>query len=125
MADAAIDPLLVDPTRLSIVSLLSSSRWVEFGFVRDTVALSDSALSKQISKLSDHGYVEVERGYVGKRPRTWISLSEAGRAALLDHVAALQAIVDRSQQAGESRDEGRSPPRAPGPPRPAGRPAPA
>lgn len=125
MADAAIDALLVDPTRLSIMSLLSSSRSVEFGFVRDTVGLSDSALSKQISKLAEHGYVEVERGYVGKRPRTWISLSEAGRAALLDHVAALQTIVERSQQAAESHDGGRSPARAPGPLRPAGPPTPA
>ncbi|MFF9870452.1 transcriptional regulator [Streptomyces sp. NPDC013953] len=119
MAAPAVDSLLVDPTRLSIVSLLSSSRWVEFGFVRDTVGLSDSALSKQISKLCDQGYVEVERGYVGKRPRTWINLTEAGKAALLNHVAALQAIVDRSQQAGESHKEGTPLPRTTGPSHPA------
>ncbi|MEU0008186.1 transcriptional regulator [Streptomyces sp. NPDC006314] len=125
MAGAAIDPLLVDPTRLSIVSLLSSSRWVEFGFVRDTVGLSDSALSKQVSKLCDQGYVEVERGYVGKRPRTWINLSEAGKAALLSHVAALHSIVERSQQAGESHNEGKAPVRTIGSSRPAGPPMPA
>jgi DNA-binding transcriptional ArsR family regulator len=101
MAQDGIDPLLVDPTRLSIISLLAASRWAEFGFVRDSVGLSDSALSKQISKLQDRGYVEVERGYVGKRPRTWVRIGEDGRSALEAHVAALQNIVAESRHAGE------------------------
>jgi DNA-binding transcriptional ArsR family regulator len=109
MAQDGIDPMLVDPTRLSIISLLAASRWAEFGFVRDAVGLSDSALSKQISKLQDRSYVEVERGYVGKRPRTWVRIGEDGRSALEAHVAALQNIVAESRQAGETHaaDSGR------------------
>ncbi|MFG2196725.1 winged helix-turn-helix domain-containing protein [Streptomyces sp. NPDC048639] len=106
MSDADLDPLLVDPTRLSIVSLLSSTRWVEFGFVRDTVGLSDSALSKQISKLGDKGYVDIKRGYVGKRPRTWLNLADDGLKALEQHVEALQNIVAHSRHAGQTHASG-------------------
>ena len=106
MAAADLDSLLLDPTRLSIVSLLAATRWAEFGWVRESVGMSDSALSKQVTTLSKQDYVEVEKGYVGKRPRTWLNLSDAGRAALESHVAALQQIVEQSRQAGEVRDAG-------------------
>jgi DNA-binding transcriptional ArsR family regulator len=97
VTDAKLDPLLLDPTRLAIVALLASTQWAEFAFVRDSVELSDSALSKRISQLSDTGHVEVRKGYVGKRPRTWLNLSPAGRAALSAHIAMLQQIATQVQ----------------------------
>ncbi|NLU73759.1 transcriptional regulator [Streptomyces sp. HNM0575] len=98
------DPLLLDPTRLSIVSLLAATEWAEFGWVRDSVSMSDSALSKQVTTLSRQGYVETEKGYVGKRPRTWLNLSESGREALERHVSALQRIVEQSRQTAGSSE---------------------
>jgi DNA-binding transcriptional ArsR family regulator len=91
-----LDPLLLDPTRLSIVALLAGTEWAEFAFVRDSAGLSDSTLSKRIAQLGDVGYVEVRKGYVGKRPRTWLNLSAAGRAALSGHIEALQRIATRA-----------------------------
>jgi DNA-binding transcriptional ArsR family regulator len=96
VTDAKLDPALLDPTRLAIVALLAGTEWAEFAFVRDAVELSDSALSKRISTLADTGYVEVRKGYVGKRPRTWINLTPAGRATLSAHIAALQEIAARA-----------------------------
>ncbi|AHI01443.1 transcriptional regulator [Kutzneria viridogrisea] len=102
MATPDLDPLLLDPTRLSIVALLASTEWAEFRWVRDLVGLSDSALSKQITNLANPGYVEVKKGYVGKRPRTWLNLSDSGHQALRAHVAALNQIVEQSQRAGST-----------------------
>jgi predicted transcriptional regulator len=51
MASARFDELIHAPTRLSIVSLLAASEWAEFQFIRDSVGLSDSALSKQLATL--------------------------------------------------------------------------
>jgi DNA-binding transcriptional ArsR family regulator len=102
MSDAELSPLLVDPTRLNIVSLLAATEWAEFGWVRDSVGMSDSALSKQVTTLGKSGYVEMRKGYVGKRPRTWLSLSDAGREALRVHIAALQRIAEQSQRAGQA-----------------------
>jgi DNA-binding MarR family transcriptional regulator len=98
VAPAEFDPVLLDPTRLTVVSLLAGVQWAEFTWVRETAGLTASALSKQISTLESHDYVTVEKGYVGKRPRTWVSLSAHGRAALEDHVARLQRIVEESRQ---------------------------
>lgn len=102
MDNADVDPLLLDPTRLSIVSLLAATEWAEFGWVRDAVTLSDSALSKQVTNLSKHGYVEIRKGYVGKRPRTWLNLTESGRHALRAHIEALQRIVTHAKRTGNA-----------------------
>lgn len=96
MTEPKLDPALLDPARLAIVALLAGTEWAEFSFVRDAVELSDSALSKRISALADSGYVEVRKGYVGKRPRTWITLSDTGRSVLSAHIAALQEIATRA-----------------------------
>jgi DNA-binding transcriptional ArsR family regulator len=96
MTIARFDELIHAPTRLSIVSLLAASEWAEFQFIRDSVGLSDSALSKQLATLEQAGYVEIGRGFVGKRPRTSARLTKSGRAAFDQHVAALQEMVVRS-----------------------------
>ncbi len=93
MSDARFDQLIHVPTRLQIVALLAATRWAEFRFVRDRLALSDSNLSKHVSVLEQAGYVEVRKDFVGKRGRTRLSLTRAGRAAFDGHVAALHDIL--------------------------------
>lgn len=88
-----VDDLLSAPIRLSVVAALSKVDEVEFGTLRDSIEVSDSVLSKQISQLEAAGYVKVKKGYVGKRPRTWLALTGDGRTALQQHMAALYAIV--------------------------------
>lgn len=102
----ALDQALLDPTRLSIVSVLVATHWAEFGYVRDAVGLSDSALSKQVSALDKLGYVEAEKGYVGKRPRTWLNLTQAGRKALSGHIEALQRIAADAEGHGAKHRSG-------------------
>ena len=50
------DELIHHPTRLALVSLLAASEWAEFRFLRDSLDLSDSALSTQLSALETAGY---------------------------------------------------------------------
>ena len=88
-----LDEVIHAPVRFSIVAVLNEADGAEFAFVRDAVQVSDSVLSKQVSTLEGAGYVRVRKGYVGKRPRTWLSLTPAGRTALGTHLAALREIA--------------------------------
>ena len=87
------DELIHAPTRLSIVALLAASQWAEFTFVRDSLGMSDSALSKQISTLEEAGYVTVRKTGAGRSRRTHLQLSPRGRRAFSSHAAALQQII--------------------------------
>ena len=88
-----LDELIHAPVRLSIVAALHKVDEAEFAHVRDTVEVSDSVLSKQAAQLEAAGYVKIRKGYVGKRPRTWLSLTPAGRTAYTGHLEALRAIA--------------------------------
>ncbi|MEU7061267.1 transcriptional regulator [Streptomyces sp. NPDC046197] len=86
------------------MAFLSGCAEAEFGAVRDGCQISDSALSKTISVLESASYVTVRKGYVGKRPRTWLSLSSQGRTALSGHLAALQRIAADAAALGSALD---------------------
>jgi len=88
-----LDEVIHPPVRFSIAAALAAADELEFGFVRDLLNVSDSALSKQATLLEEAGYVSVRKGYVGKRPRTWFSLTPAGREAFELHVATLREIA--------------------------------
>lgn len=89
-----LDDVIHSPVRFSIVAALAGVDEAEFAHVRDTVEISDSALSKQSAQLEAVGYVKIRKGYVGKRPRTWLSLTSKGRTALARHLDALRQIAD-------------------------------
>jgi DNA-binding MarR family transcriptional regulator len=99
----ALDEVIHPPVRFSIVAALAAADRAEFSYLRDTVEVSDSVLSKQVANLHKAGYVAVAKGYVGKRPRTWLSLTPAGRAAFAAHCAALRAIASQAQDTLPSR----------------------
>jgi DNA-binding MarR family transcriptional regulator len=88
-----LDDTIHSPVRFSIVAALASVDQAEFGVVRDTVEVSDSVLSKQVATLEKSGHVKVIKGYVGRRPRTWLALTRAGRTAFERHLAALIEIA--------------------------------
>ncbi len=94
MTAARFDELIHPSTRLSLVGLLAAADWAEFAFLRDQLALSYSALSKQLSTLEDAGYVVIDRPLRDHRRRVRARLTAAGVTAFNGHVAALRAIVE-------------------------------
>ena len=93
MITPGFDELIHAPTRLSLVAFLAATGWADFAVLRDSLGLSDSALSKQLTTLADAGYIEIRKAFAGKRPRTSARLTPGGRTAFDQHVLALQEIV--------------------------------
>lgn len=84
---------LTHPVRFSLVAALNATDSMDFASLRDQLQVSDSVLSRQASALEELGIVQIKKGYVGKRPRTWLSLSPLGRAQWQGHLAALRTIA--------------------------------
>ena len=93
---AGLDPVIHAPRRLEICAFLSPLEDAEFQTVRAALDVSDSVLSKHVSRLEDAGYVAVTKKPLAGRQRTWLSLTRAGRNAFAEHHAALRALLDRS-----------------------------
>ncbi|MFH8594902.1 transcriptional regulator [Streptomyces rimosus] len=105
----ALAPLLNSPVRLSVVAALAPVEKAEFALVRELVEVSDSVLSKQVAALESAGWVAVTKGRVGRRARTWLSLTAEGRVVYERHLTALRAIAEGAGAAARVRggsDEG-------------------
>jgi DNA-binding MarR family transcriptional regulator len=88
------------PYRLRICAILAVTTAVEFGVLRDTLAVSDSVLSKHLATLQGVGYLATQRQAHNTRSRLWVSLTDAGRRAFDQHVSALQEIISRTGHLG-------------------------
>lgn len=104
MSEPRFDELIHPSTRLSLTATLAAADWAEFGFLKERLGLSDSALSKQLTTLEEAGYVTTERRLHGSRHRRYAHLTRAGRDAFDGHIAALQAIVASAAPSGDDAD---------------------
>jgi DNA-binding MarR family transcriptional regulator len=88
-----LDEVVHQRARLGVLAILREADRVEFAYLRDALELTDGNLSRHLRTLEDAGYIEVHKGYQGRRPRTWLSLTKAGRQALDQELTALRALV--------------------------------
>lgn len=84
--------------RLGILTIAAEVERVEVAYLRDALELTAGNLSRHLSVLEEADLVQVEKGYHGRRPRTWIRITEQGRRALHAELDALQELLRRHQQ---------------------------
>ncbi|MBN1428736.1 MAG: transcriptional regulator [Anaerolineae bacterium] len=77
-----IDRLIHEPARLAIMAVLSGCESADFQFLLRTTGLNKGNLSAQAIKLSEAGYVDVEKGFRGRTPYTLYRLTPLGKGAL-------------------------------------------
>ena len=82
---AEVDRMVHEPARLMILMVLYTVERADFTFLMNVTELTDGNLSSHLSKLEAAGYVEVEKGYAGKKPRTRLRLTAVGRQAVDDY----------------------------------------
>jgi len=88
-----IDRIIHEPARLRILSQLYVVDSADFLFVRKLTGLTQGNLSSHMSRLEAAGYLEVRKEFVGKRPRTILALTPAGRTALERYVAGMRDLL--------------------------------
>ncbi|WP_370582685.1 transcriptional regulator [Plantibacter sp. VKM Ac-2885] len=80
--------------RLKTSAFLFGCDEAELAAVASATNTELSALSKAASYLESVGFLCIKEGHVGKRPRTWLSLTGTGRAAYAAHVRTLEHLTD-------------------------------
>jgi DNA-binding MarR family transcriptional regulator len=85
--------------RLGILTIAHEAPRVEFGYLRSNLELSAGNLSQHLGVLENAGLITLEKGYAGKRARTWVTITKAGRVALSDEITQLKLLISRIDQA--------------------------
>ena len=88
-----LDPLLHSELRLAVMSVLVGTDEADFVYLRQQTGATAGNLSVQLDKLSAAGYITVEKGFQGKKPRTTSRITDAGRTAFESYVEALRSYI--------------------------------
>jgi DNA-binding MarR family transcriptional regulator len=99
-----LDDVVHQRVRLGILTIAHEARRVEFGYLRTQLELTGGNLSKHLSVLEEAGLIAVEKGYEGRRGRTWITLTPAGSRALAEEVGRLKLLIARVETTGAQED---------------------
>ena len=95
-----LNPVIHGKLRLALLSLLSSVEEAEFTWLRSKTASTDGNLGAQLMKLEEAGYVAVEKKFVQRKPQSLYRMTETGREALAEYVAALRLLLGGAMNSG-------------------------
>jgi len=99
-----LEPLLLAPNRLFVVTLLSERQWCTYGFICTALGITSPSLSRHLARLREAGIVQTQMRGRGLHAR----LTHEGSKRLLNHLEALQAVVSRAAKlvaAGAARSD--------------------
>ena len=91
-----IDRLIHEPARLVIVSTLYVVERADFLFIMRQTNMTQGNLSSHMNKLEAAGYIEVTKGFKGKRPHTMLRLTDSGRSAFDAYRQQMEKVLSQT-----------------------------
>ena len=88
-----LDPLLHSELRLAVMSMLAELDEADFVYLRESSKATAGNLSVQLDKLSEAGYISLEKTLEGKKPRTICRITPEGINAFESYVEALKSYI--------------------------------
>jgi DNA-binding MarR family transcriptional regulator len=101
-----LDDVVHQRHRLGILTITAEADKAEFGYLREALGLTAGNLSRHLTVLEDAGLVQVEKGYKGRRPRTWVGITGRGRSALAAELDVLAGLVRLRSALGQPPEPG-------------------
>ena len=90
---SGLDRVIHEPSRLTLIALLSSVESADFLFLLKESGLTKGNLSVHLSRLEEAGYIEIEKTFRGKMPHTEYRLTQKGKAAFDQYRKRLGSIL--------------------------------
>ena len=97
---AALDRLIHEPARLSILTALASCQSADFTSLQRLTHLTGGNLSSHLAKLDEADFIVVEKSFVDRRPNTRVSITPQGREAVRRHWQQLEALRREAEGGG-------------------------
>lgn len=98
---AELNETIHQPVRLRIMAALvtlGSDEEVDFTYLRNLLDVTDGNLGAHLRKLEETGYISVNKIFVERKPRTFVSTTKTGREVFNEHVQALESILNTSER---------------------------
>jgi DNA-binding MarR family transcriptional regulator len=95
---AELNEIIHQPVRLRIMAALVTlepTEEVDFTYLRDLLDVTDGNLGAHLRKLEEAGYINANKVFVERKPRTYVSATTSGRKVFKEHVEALEALINQ------------------------------
>lgn len=89
-----IDDVIHGRIRLGIVAYLANADIADFNELKSALNATQGNLSVHLRKLEDAGYIQIDKGFTGRKPLTRVRLTQAGRKAFKDYLQAMSRLID-------------------------------
>lgn len=89
-----LDRTIHEPGRLATMAILYVAVRADFLYLQRETGLTRGNLSAHLSKLESEGYIEIEKIFEGKKPRTLCKMTPAGRTAFDEYIAQIKGMIN-------------------------------
>ena len=88
-----LNKLFESRVRLGVMSALMVNDWMDFNSFKELLGVTDGNLASHLSALEKHGFVEIQKQFIGRKPRTSYRATVAGRKEFKAHLDALERLI--------------------------------
>lgn len=82
--------------RLQIMSILMANDSYDFNSLKELLDVTDGNLASNLKTLEKEGYINVEKGYIDRKPNTSYSKTREGQKAFEEHLIALENLIKQT-----------------------------
>ena len=75
--------------------VLAEAGRADFTYLKRVLDLTDGNLGRHLRVLEEAGHVELDKVFEQGKPRTWVSLTKHGRAALAAELDTMERLIRR------------------------------
>ena len=79
--------------RLGIMSALIMNNRTNFNELKELIQVTDGNLASHMKTLEEAGYIQVEKGFIGRKTNTTYVITTAGKKAFKSHLDALEKMI--------------------------------
>ena len=94
-----IDDVIHGRLRLGVMAYLVNADVADFNELKSVLEVTQGNLSVQLRKLEEAGYVDIEKGFLGRKPRTQVRITAVGRKAFAAYLEALGRLIGQAPAA--------------------------
>lgn len=80
--------------RLGIMSILVVNDSYDFNSLKSALDVTDGNLASHLKSLEENGLIKVNKRFIGKKPNTSYSVTDAGQKMFRNHLKALEDIIN-------------------------------
>ena len=95
--EPTFDRLVHERMRLGMLSALAVNQTLSFNELKKLLKASDGNLSVHARKLEEAGYIDCDKTFQDRQPRTQYSMTDRGRRALTRYLDHMEALIEATR----------------------------